>query len=218
MAHPAYTWWTGERLNKGKPAAQHIKLDVSHEALQQGRLCEDKIWRQIMTIHDAEARGCDLFDLDDLRIEYDAPSFQNLLMCEFVDDGASIFPLAMLQPCMVDSWTAWDDYKPFAVRPFADRQVWVGYDPAETTDSAGLLVVAPPLVPGGKFRILERHQFRGMDFDAQAETIRKVTQRYWGTYIGIDTTRMARPWPSWCASSSPACGRSPTAPRSRRAW
>lgn len=124
MAHPAYTWWTGERLNKGKPAAQHIKLDVSHEALQQGRLCEDKIWRQIMTIHDAEARGCDLFDLDDLRIEYDAPSFQNLLMCEFVDDGASIFPLAMLQPCMVDSWTAWDDYKPFAVRPFADRQVW----------------------------------------------------------------------------------------------
>lgn len=190
MAHPAYTWWTGERLNKGKPTAQHIKLDVSHEALQHGRLCEDKIWRQIVTIHDAEARGCDLFDLDDLRIEYDAAAFQNLLMCEFVDDGASIFPLAMLQPCMVDSWTVWDDYKPFAARPFADRQVWVGYDPAETTDSAGLVVVAPPLVPGGKFRILERHQFRGMDFDAQAETIRKVTQRYWVTYIGIDTTGM----------------------------
>jgi uncharacterized protein YjcR len=190
MAHPAYTWWTGERLNKGKPTAKHIKLDVSHAALQQGRLGEDKIWRQIVTILDAEARGCDLFDLDDLRIEYDAESFQNLLMCEFVDDGASIFPLAMLQPCMVDSWTVWDDYKPFAARPFADRQVWVGYDPAETTDSAGLVVVAPPLVPGGKFRILERHQFRGMDFDAQAETIRKVTQRYWVTYIGIDTTGM----------------------------
>lgn len=188
MAHPAYAWWTGERLNKGKPTAKHIKLDVSHQALQQGRLGEDKIWRQIVTILDAEARGCDLFDLDDLRIEYDAEAFQNLLMCEFVDDGASIFPLAMLQPCMVDSWAVWDDYKPFAARPFADRQVWVGYDPAETTDSAGLVVVAPSLVPGGKFRILERHQFRGMDFDAQAETIRKVTQRYWVTYIGIDTT------------------------------
>lgn len=188
MAHPAYTWWTGERLNKGKPTAKHIKLDVSHQALQQGRLGEDKIWRQIVTILDAEARGCDLFDLDDLRIEYDAEAFQNLLMCEFVDDGASIFPLAMLQPCMVDSWAVWDDYKPFAGRPFADRQVWVGYDPAETTDSAGLVVVAPSLVPGGKFRILERHQFRGMDFDAQAETTRKVTQRYWVTYIGIDTT------------------------------
>ncbi|HEJ6164785.1 TPA: terminase ATPase subunit family protein [Pseudomonas aeruginosa] len=188
MAHEAYTFWTGERFNKGKPSAQHLMLDVSHNALQQGRLCEDRIWRQIVTILDAEGRGCDLFDIDELRLEYDAAAFQNLLMCEFVDDGASIFPLTMLQPCMVDSWTVWDDYKPFAMRPFADRQVWVGYDPAESGDSAGLVVVAPPLVPGGKFRILERHQFRGMDFTAQAETIRQVTRRYWVTYIGIDTT------------------------------
>ncbi|SER26004.1 Uncharacterized protein YjcR [Azotobacter beijerinckii] len=189
--HPAYRWWTGERLNEGKPAADRISIDVSHDALAQGRRCEDKIWRQIVTILDAEQRGCDLFDLEELRFEYNAEQFANLLMCEFVDDGASIFPLAMLQPCMVDSWEAWiEDYKPFALRPFGDRQVWVGYDPAETGDSAGLVVVAPPLVPGGKFRVLERHQFRGMDFAAQAEFIRKVTQRYWVTYIGIDTTGM----------------------------
>jgi len=190
MAHEAYTFWTGERFNKGKPTAQQVSIDVSHDALQQGRLCEDRIWRQIVTILDAEGRGCDLFDLDELRLEYDAAAFQNLLMCEFVDDGASIFPLAALQPCMVDSWTEWADYKPFAARPFADRPVWVGYDPAETGDTAGLVVVAPPMVPGGKFRVLERHQFRGMDFASQAETIRKVTQRYWVTYVGIDTTGM----------------------------
>ena len=191
MAHEAYTFWTGERFNKGKPSAQHIKLDVSHGALQQGRLCEDRLWRQIVTILDAEAGGCDLFDIDELRLEYAAEAFQNLLMCEFVDDGASIFPLNMLQPCMVDSWVEWaEDYKPFAQRPFADRAVWVGYDPAETGDSAGLIVVAPPLVPGGKFRVLERHQFRGMDYEAQAETIRQVTMRYWVTYIGIDVTGM----------------------------
>lgn len=189
--HPAYRWWTGERLNEGKPAADRISIDVSHDALQQGRPCQDKIWRQIVTILDAEQRGCDLFDLDELRFEYNAEQFANLLMCEFVDDGASIFPLAMLQPCMVDSWVEWvEDYKPFALRPFGDRQVWVGYDPAETGDSAGLVVVAPPLVPGGKFRALERHQFRGMNFAAQAEFIRKVTQRYWVTYIGLDTTGM----------------------------
>ena len=41
---------------------------------------------------------------------------------------------------------------------------------------------------GGKFRVLERHQFRGKDFAEQAEFIRKVTQRYWVTYIGVDTT------------------------------
>ncbi|MFC0708818.1 terminase ATPase subunit family protein [Azorhizophilus paspali] len=189
--HPAYRWWTGERLNEGKPTAQHLKFDVGHDALAQGRLCEDKIWRQIVTILDASGRGCDLFELDELRFEYNAEQFANLLMCEFVDDGASIFPLAMLQPCMVDSWEAWiEDYKPLAPRPFGDRQVWIGYDPAETGDSAGLVVVAPPLVPGGKFRVLERHQFRGMDFAAQAEFIRQVTRRYWVTYIGIDTTGM----------------------------
>lgn len=38
-------------------------------------------------------------------------------MCQFVDDGASIFPLAMLQPCMVDSWVEWaEDYKPLYPR------------------------------------------------------------------------------------------------------
>lgn len=189
--HEAYKWWTGERLNKGKPSAQHIKLDVSHDALSQGRLCDDKIWRQIVTILDAEARGCDLFNLDELRFEYNAEQWANLLMCEFVDDGASIFPLTLLQPCMIDSWEAWaEDYKPFAQRPFGDRAVWIGYDPAESGDSAGLVVVAPPMVPGGKFRVLERHQFRGMDFAAQAEFIRQVTQRFWVTYIGIDTTGM----------------------------
>lgn len=189
MAHEAYKWWTGERLNKGKPTAQHLKMDVSHHALAQGRLCDDRIWRQIVTIMDADERGCDLFDLEELRFEYNAEQFANLLMCQFVDDGASIFPLGMLQPCMVDSWVEWgEDYKPFAARPFGDRAVWIGYDPAETGDSAGMVVVAPPMVPGGKFRVLERHQFRGMDFAAQAEAIRNVTKRYWVTYIGVDIT------------------------------
>ena len=128
MGHPAYKWWTGERLNKGKPAAQHVKIDLRHDTLAPGKLCrEDKIWRQIVTILDAERRGCDLFDLEELRFEYNAEQFANLLMCEFVDDGASIFPLTMLQPCMVDSWVEWgEDYKPFAARPLGDRPVWIG--------------------------------------------------------------------------------------------
>lgn len=191
MAHPAYAYWTGERFNKGKPAARHINLDVSHDALQQGRLCEDRIWRQIVTILDAESRGCDLFDVEELRDEYDAAAYQNLLMCEFVDDSASVFPLAMLQPCMVDSWVKWEgEYKPFTKRPYASWPVWVGYDPAETGDTAGLVVVAPPQVPGGAFRVLEKHQFRGMDFAAQAKVIKQITERFWVTYIGIDTTGM----------------------------
>ncbi|WP_426933650.1 hypothetical protein [Xanthomonas arboricola] len=74
--------------------------------------------------------------------------------------------------------------------PYGDRAVWIGYDPAETGDTAGLVVVAPPQLPGGKFRLLERIQFRGMDFAKQAAEIERITRRYWVTYIGIDTTGM----------------------------
>ena len=33
-------------------AAQRIQIDVSRGSLSQGRRCEDKIWRQIVTIMD----------------------------------------------------------------------------------------------------------------------------------------------------------------------
>lgn len=134
------------------------------------------------------AGGCDLFDLDQLRMEYAPPEFANLLMCQFVDDTASVFPLAMMQRCMVDSWVEWIDFKPFAARPLGDRPVLVGYDPALSGDGAGCVVVAPPAVPGGKFRGIEKHRWRGMDFTYQAEQIKQITERYNVIYIGIDTT------------------------------
>lgn len=191
MAHEAYDFWTGERFNKGKPTSQQVSIDVSHGRLSGGRQCEDAIWRQIVTVLDAADRGCDLFDVAELRRDYSAEEFANLLMCQFVDDSASVFPLTMLQPCQVDSWVEWaGEFSPFAMRPYGDRAVWIGYDPAETGDSAGIVVVAPPQLPGGKFRVLERHQFKGMDFADQAAFIQKVTKRYWVTYIGIDATGM----------------------------
>jgi uncharacterized protein YjcR len=191
MAHEAYNFWTGTRFNRGRAKDQKLNIDVSHDALKDGRFCEDRMWRQIVTIMDAENGGCDLFDIEELRFEYSAEEFANLLMCQFIDDGASIFPLAMLQPCMVDSWEVWaDDFKPFHSRPFSNQPVWIGYDPAESGDSAGMVVIAPPKVAGGKFRVLEKIQFKGMDFKSQAEMIRQTTLRYFVTYIGIDTTGM----------------------------
>ena len=190
-SHEAYDFWTGERHNKGKPAQEQRRLDLSHAALSAGRLCEDRIWRQMVTILDAHTRGCDLFDIDELRAEYDAQSFANLLMCEFIDESNNVFPLALLQRCLIDSWEQWrDDYKPYAQRPLADHPVWLGYDPAATGDTAGLVVLAPPSSPSASFRLIERMQFRGMDFAAQAESIRQICSRYNVTYIGIDTTGM----------------------------
>ncbi|GHU34871.1 oxidoreductase [Betaproteobacteria bacterium] len=188
MGHEAYPFWTGQLFNRGRRKEEAVEIDVSHAALAGGRACEDGQWRQIVTVEDAAAGGCDLFDIKQLKRDYSPDEYGNLLMCLFVDDTASIFPLALLMRAMVDSWEVWDDYRPYHDRPFADREVWLGYDPSVSGDSAALAVVAPPLAPGGKFRLLERHQFRGLDFQAQADQIRQMLDRYTVSYIGIDTT------------------------------
>jgi len=191
VAHEAYPFWTGERFNRRRKKADRVTIDVSHAALQAGARGADGQWRQIVTIEDAIAGGCDLFDIDQLRLEYSDDEFANLLMCEFVDDTQSAFPLAMMQRCMVDSWDVWRDLKPFAPRPYGEHPVWIGYDPAgdgEEGDGAGLVVVAPPRSMDGKHRVLERHRLKGRDYEAQAEFIRSMTRRYNVTFIGIDTS------------------------------
>lgn len=189
LSHSAYPFWSGELFNKGRRnRADRIELDLSHSHLANGALCDDGQWRQIVTVEDALTGGCNLFDLDQLSLEYSPSEYQNLLMCEFVDDEASVFPFAELQTCMIDSMEEWNDFNVFLLRPFDYRPVWIGYDPSHTGDSAGCAVIAPPLVPGGKFRVLERHQWRGMDFAAQAASIKELTEKYNVEYIGIDAT------------------------------
>ncbi len=191
IAHEAYPFWSGELFNGRRRKEERVEIDVSHEALFRGAACADGQWRQIVTVEDAVAGGCDLFDLDQLRLEYSEDEYANLLMCQFVDDTLSVFPLADLQACMVDSWEEWRDLRPFAPRPLGDHDVWIGYDPAgagEDGDGAGLVVLAPARSVDGKHRLIEKHRLRGMDYEAQAEFIRKLTQRFNVTYIGIDNT------------------------------
>ncbi|NHB92053.1 terminase ATPase subunit family protein [Photorhabdus cinerea] len=191
LTHSAYPYWSGKLFNRGRAKANRIDIDISHQALASGLRCADGQWRQIVTVEDAVRGGCNLFDIDQLRLEYSPDEYQNLLMCEFMDDIESIFSLQLMQGCMVDSWEIWDDVQPLMLRPYGYHPVWIGYDPAkggENGDSAGCVVVAPPQVPGGKFRILERHQWRGMNFRAQSDAIKRLTEQYNVEYIGIDST------------------------------
>ncbi|EPJ56365.1 MAG: terminase, ATPase subunit [Osedax symbiont Rs2] len=191
LSHDAYPYWSGELFNKGRSKMDRVDIDLSHKQLKGGFLCADGQWRHIVTVEDAIAQGCNLFDISQLRMEYNDLEYLNLLMCEFVDDNASIFGLMMLQRCMVDSWEEWTDFKPFAPRPVGNQAVWVGYDPNgenENGDNAGCVVILPASKPGDKHRIIEHHQWRGLDFESQAEQIREITKRYNVAHIGIDTT------------------------------
>lgn len=191
LGHEAYPFWSGELFNKRRKKSERQEFDVSHAALKHGALCPDGHWRQIVTVVDAIEGGCDLFDLNQLRLEYSPDEFDNLLMCQFVDDAQSAFPLSLVHPCMVDSWEVWADYRPFAPRPVGERGVWLGYDPTgtgEDGDGAGLVVVLPARSAAEKHRVLERHRIKGEDYAEQAAFIKSFQQSYRIEHIGIDTT------------------------------
>lgn len=190
ISHEAYGFWSGDDYNKGRRDEDHVSVNLSHEVLRAGHEGPDGQWRQMVTIHDAAAGGCDLFDIEGLRKEYSPGDFANLFECVFVDDALSAFKLDDLQRCFVDTWEAWGDYHGMRARPFGDKPVWLGYDPSRTRDEAALAVVAPPEKEGGKFRTLEKLRFNNMNFEAQAQAIRKLIARYNVQHIGIDASGM----------------------------
>ena len=186
-AHPAYTFWTGDRWRQGKADREHVEFPTFQEMQDNGRLCPDRQWRYVVTIEDALKGGCDLFDIEELKDEYNEQDFNNLFMCIFVDDADSVFKFTDLAKCAVDA-DHWQDYKNTLARPFGNREVWLGYDPSRTRDNATLVVVAPPENEKEKFRVLEKHHWRGLNFQYQVSQIQKIYAKYRVTYIGVDTT------------------------------
>ena len=190
IAHPAYAFFSGKSFNRGRAKADKVEIDISHANLRTGKLCGDRQWKQIVTIHDALEGGCNLFNLEDLLAENSKEEFEQLFLCQFADDNSSAFKFADLQLCQVDSLEEWHDFKPFYQRPFGNREVWLGYDPAFTGDRAALAIVAPPRVEGGDYRVLHKQTFHGMDFEAQASRIKQFCDDYNVSRIVIDKTGM----------------------------
>ena len=185
--HQAYPFWTGEEWKEGKLSRTNIDFPTFDNLKDGGRLCPDKIWRYIVTIDDAANGGCDLFDIEQLIDEYNDADFKNLFKCVFIDSASSIFKFNQLQRAMCDS-SHWTDFKPSALRPFGRREVWLGYDPSRTRDNACLVVIAPPVLPGEKFRVLEKHDWKGVNFKHQVAEIKNIYEKYNVTYIGVDIT------------------------------
>ncbi|SDQ54800.1 Putative ATPase subunit of terminase (gpP-like) [Pseudomonas sp. UC 17F4] len=187
VSHQAYPFWTGEEFRNSKRGKKAGGTWPTEEAYTQGALCPDGQWRKTITIQDAIDGGCDLFDLEQLQLEYDEDKFQQLFYCKFIDSTQSAFGLKDLERCYSDL-TLWEDFDPTTDRPYGNSPVWIGYDPSRTRDDATCVVVAPPLEPGAKFRILEKHSWRGQSFKYQADQVKKLTERFNVQHIGIDTT------------------------------
>ncbi|MCX4187179.1 terminase large subunit domain-containing protein [Methylophaga sp. OBS4] len=186
-SHQAFPMWSGEKFNSRFADNKKVEFDSSHKALMNGLLGADKIWRHIVTVKDAESMGCDLFDIEELQVEYTKDDFANLFMCKFIDDAHSVFSLKKLMKCMIDI-DAWADYHPDAARPFGNRPVALGYDPSRTRDNATLAILAIPLTPGEKWRVLRHVSFTGQNFQYQANRIKEIYDSHSVKHIGIDVT------------------------------
>lgn len=186
VTHQAYPFWTGEEFRNSKRGKKAGPWPSEAE-IHTGALCPDGQWRKVITVLDAQAGGCNLFDIDRLRLENDEDRFDQLYMCKFIDSTQSAFGLADLERCYSDLGL-WTDYDPEDPRPFGNSPVWLGYDPSRTRDDATCVVVAPPLEPGGKFRILEKHSWRGHSFTYQAGQVQKLCERFNVQHIGVDIT------------------------------
>lgn len=188
-SHEAFLLWSGkeyEAIQAKRPELPPWKMPTKAQ-LRKGVDCVDGMYRQVITIHDAIKGGCDLFDVQQLEAENDPDTFAQLYECKFINDKGSAFKLDELVACIARD-ARWPDYKPLIERPFANKPVWVGYDPSRSRDGAVITVLAPPAKPGGKFRVLERITMLNKNWAYQAEEIRKITQRYNVQHIGIDMT------------------------------
>src|SRR3546814_11250448 len=101
-------------------------------------------------------------------------------MCVCVDDSMSAFKFNDMVKCGCDSLVEWTDFNLEAARPYGERSVWAGYDPqdSENGDNAALVIAAPPGTEGGSFRLLERPQLPGLDFEHAADFIKAVVSRF----------------------------------------
>lgn len=187
ISHEAYAVWSGELYNKKLPEKNRVDFDISHAALKDGWLGPDKIWRHMVTVEDAEAQGCNLFDIDELRLEYSEDDFNNLFMCKFIDDSQSVFNLAKLMTCCANDET-WKDYDENSQRPYGNRPVALGYDPSRVRDNASLAALAVPIAPREPWRVLFHKNYHGQNFQFQANRIKDVKNAHNVVHIGIDTT------------------------------
>lgn len=184
LTHEAFSLWSGEDFQQRFARRKPWPDDA---ALRAGTACPDSWFRQIVTLDDAMAGGCDLFDLAQLKLEYSTDDFEQLFRCRFIDDAQSVFSLSLLERCMVDTG-GWTDIDRNAARPVGNRNVWGGYDPARTGDNASASTLLPPDVSGGVIRLLEKERWQNKSYLWQGERIREQSRRYNYGHYGVDTT------------------------------
>lgn len=190
--HQAYGVWTGDDWKENDPKRKVIPFPSDKALQENGQRCPDTLWRYVITMDMAVKGGLSkLVNIARLKNRYSETTYNMLYMCVFIDGKDAVFRFSELERCGVDA-DRWADYDPSAARPFGNREIWAGFDPARTGDNSTFVLIAPPLFEGEKFRLLAIYHWQGLSFSYQAKQIRELMKKFNITYIGIDITGIGR--------------------------
>ena len=213
IAHQAYPFWTGERRNRRRTKDDRVEIDVSHDALKDGALGAGRIWRHIVTIDDAEAAGCDLFDIDELRVEYAPDEFANLLCASSSTTACRCSRSTTDQRAAVDSLVELDatsiPMRRAPVRRAARSGSAMIRRTARTATTPRWSIVAPPLGRAASSACSRGTSCAGSTSRQQADFVKAMLTRYNCTYLGIDATGVGAASTSWSPSPTAASRASP---------
>ncbi|UNM95497.1 terminase family protein [Ignatzschineria rhizosphaerae] len=180
-SHPSHNAW------KGITESNKAGVKFTKKQTQKGILCEDHTYRKTITVEDAVAGGNELIDIDQLKQLF-PDNYHFLYMAEWLKKSNSLFDAATIMRNMVPAFSEWFDYNEHLKRPYEDRPVILGYDPALKKDASAVVVIALPTPEYPFYRVLEKYNFFGNKFEEQAKEIKKLTERFNVVHIGIDTT------------------------------
>lgn len=183
--HKAYSLWSGRWWKGQDSKRKDIEFPTDALLRKTPQLCADKRWRYVITIDDAIAGGNPNIDREDLEDRYSKDAFAYLFLCQFMDEADSVFRLADVEKCPCELHH-WKDFEPVSTRPFGDNEVWLGYDPSRHNDHARCYVIAPPSDQYKYFRVLEGFEWKGFNWQWQADQIENLTMKYNVQHIGID--------------------------------
>ena len=180
--HEAYPFWSGDEFNERNKRANRAIVDFpgKKSLRKEGQLCADGQWRWIVTLDDAEAMGCNLFDKAQLQLEYSEDEYRQLFDCEFIDEANGVFSYSQMKPCLGER----ENFPP----DLAKRRVWIGYDPSRTRDGACIIVMSKPTTYRGKMYVIEKITLHNVSWPAQAEQIKDLTKKYDVEKIIIDNS------------------------------
>ena len=183
--HGFYKIWSGQWWKGNNKDRQYVDFPSVTTLRKHPQPCPDKRWRFAVTIHDAISGGNKLIDLDDIKERYSSDSFKYLFECEFIDEADGIFKLSDLKGLGVNT-EKWADIVLDSIRPAGDLPVAIGYDPARTTDFARCYVLTIPQTVVEAFRVIEGFEWKGFNWQWQADQIKNLCARYNVQHIGID--------------------------------